>query len=762
MANTSNTDNTAIPNPSDSVQGLFATAESLEEVVRAYAKEHHFSVARRGYSNVRKGKNGDGLPTRIDLICDQGGKKDSQSMGLRATHTKKENNCPWKAKMVRTKAAGCQWAFEMYKDPDGAPLQHNHLATPRAESHSLHRRLSSTSRRQIEDSVRDNTSRPAILRASIRKATRGGERPTLKDINNIRQKVKRRMREGFTATQAFVRRLRDKAYWYNIRWANDDPSTNKPIAFFWTMPYCVKMWKQYPQVLSIDNTYKTNRFKMPFFSCTGQTSTGSVFNRAFGLVLDETYESCLWLVNCLAELREKIGAPQPTVVITDYDDAMKKALTATFPQTQQQICIFHINKNITGNVPRMWKRSDSEPSVSSKGDDIQDEDLDDEARGYLKGLNRWANKTPGSYSLPKYEDVPLTKEGLYALWEIVIYSPSLEQATDAWDLLVERFRTTQKVIVRYLSDTYIPCVQQWACSYTCRYRNYGVRTTSPTETNHKALKSFVLDGNADLLRLQTGIEELLESQEEDHELHISDDILKIRQEWIGRAYLGNLPGQVTRKALLLLNYQYKLASSYVPTPTRNKPPTIDRCTCDENGVRAHLGIYCYHEIYENIKLTRAYAEPLSLEGMDSFWYTERDILQDEPDLAILDPPIAVPKGRPPTGTVHTLKQALQRTAGRRASKQGGGLAPSQRRTRSHWEQESAPSTPIRPPRTPIRTRPARKRPADLPVVVPPTPSPPLEDCIRAAGTEVIEKRTELRAKPRIRPHLRMLRKRRDQ
>ncbi len=143
--------------------------------------------------------------------------------------------------MVRKKATGWQWAFEVYRSPEGETLQHNHGPTPQAESHHTHRRLCSTSQRQIEESVRDNTSRPAILRASIRKATRGKEKPTLKDINNIRQKVKRRMREGFTATQAFVQRLRNKAYWFKIRWANDDLSTNKPVAFFWTMPYSVNM-----------------------------------------------------------------------------------------------------------------------------------------------------------------------------------------------------------------------------------------------------------------------------------------------------------------------------------------------------------------------------------------------------------------------------------------------------------------------------------------------------------------------------------------
>lgn len=63
---------------------------------------------RTGTSNRRKGKKGDGLPTRIDLACDQGLKRASESIGIRTAHTKKAKNCPWKAKMIRTKANNWQ------------------------------------------------------------------------------------------------------------------------------------------------------------------------------------------------------------------------------------------------------------------------------------------------------------------------------------------------------------------------------------------------------------------------------------------------------------------------------------------------------------------------------------------------------------------------------------------------------------------------------------------------------------------------------
>ncbi|RYP19816.1 hypothetical protein DL766_008344 [Monosporascus sp. MC13-8B] len=255
---------TTIPNPPDNHLGTFKQLDDLESVLRVFAKAQSFNFVRRGSANPTKGKNGDGLPTRVDLRCDQCHPPRTISMGLRRTESKEAATCPWKAMMIRNRGSNWEWA--------------------------------------------------------IRKATGGRKRPTLKDINNIRLKIRKRIRKGITATQAFIRRLRTKVYYFKIRWENDDPTTNRPIAFFWAMPWCVKLWKKYPQVLSMDNTYKINRFKMPFFSCTGQTASGSVFNRTFALIGDETYESCKWVLSCMGRLRQKIGDAEPNVIITDFDN----------------------------------------------------------------------------------------------------------------------------------------------------------------------------------------------------------------------------------------------------------------------------------------------------------------------------------------------------------------------------------------------------------------------------------------------------------
>lgn len=80
------------------------------------------------------------------------------------------------------------------------------------------------------------------------------------------------------------------------------------------------MWKRHPYVLSCDNTYKTNRYHMPLFNVTGCSSTGSVFNMAFGLVPYETIEWFDWLFRALDELKVMIGAQLLNVIISDYDE----------------------------------------------------------------------------------------------------------------------------------------------------------------------------------------------------------------------------------------------------------------------------------------------------------------------------------------------------------------------------------------------------------------------------------------------------------
>jgi hypothetical protein len=64
------------------------------------------------------------------------------------------------------------------------------------------------------------------------------------------------------------------------------------------------MWKRFPEVLSLNNTYKTNRYQYPLFQITGQTCLKSVFNAAFGLIDNEQLNGFIFLITQLRHLAE--------------------------------------------------------------------------------------------------------------------------------------------------------------------------------------------------------------------------------------------------------------------------------------------------------------------------------------------------------------------------------------------------------------------------------------------------------------------------
>nr|CEG04031.1 unnamed protein product [Fusarium acuminatum CS5907] len=104
--------------------------------------------------------------------------------------------------------------------------------------------------------------------------------------------------------------------------------------------------QQFPEVISFNNTYNTNRFKLPLFQATGQTYLGSIFNAAFGLIDNERQEGFQFLSKSIRQLAEQHSIYQPDVIITDFNDQIKAALNNQFPDIQQQLYIHHINSNV--------------------------------------------------------------------------------------------------------------------------------------------------------------------------------------------------------------------------------------------------------------------------------------------------------------------------------------------------------------------------------------------------------------------------------
>lgn len=124
------------------------------------------------------------------------------------------------------------------------------------------------------------------------------------------------------------------------------------------------MWKKFPEVLGLDNTYKTNRFELHLFQATGVTDQKSLAKFAFGLINGEKEHLFQWICDRLDELRIEIGADTPEAIITDKEQTLCAALANTFPGAQQQLCIYHILANVRAKINTRWK--------DTEGDDYDD------------------------------------------------------------------------------------------------------------------------------------------------------------------------------------------------------------------------------------------------------------------------------------------------------------------------------------------------------------------------------------------------------
>ena len=136
------------------------------------------------------------------------------------------------------------------------------------------------------------------------------------------------------------------------------------VGLFWTFPWCEQQWKRFPWVLQADNTYKTNKYRLLLFQVIRVANTNQTFTACFGFIDNECEEGYRWLIQRFEALWASVDATLPGVFITDWEANIKTALTDVYGDTvQQQLCIFHINKNMVLNIKKKWKKPLAPASV---------------------------------------------------------------------------------------------------------------------------------------------------------------------------------------------------------------------------------------------------------------------------------------------------------------------------------------------------------------------------------------------------------------
>ncbi|KAL5172696.1 Protein FAR1-RELATED SEQUENCE 5 [Glycine soja] len=164
---------------------------------------------------------------------------------------------------------------------------------------------------------------------------------TIKQIYNARSAFRSSIKGSDLEMQHLMKLLQRHQYihWHRIK----DEDVVRYI--FWCHPDAVKLVNACNLVFLIDNTYKTNRYRLPLLDFVGVTPTGMTFSAGFAYLEGERVNNLVWALQCFRGLFLKRDA-LPGVIVTDRDQALMNAVKDVFPECTNLLCSFHINKNV--------------------------------------------------------------------------------------------------------------------------------------------------------------------------------------------------------------------------------------------------------------------------------------------------------------------------------------------------------------------------------------------------------------------------------
>jgi hypothetical protein len=164
-------------------------------------------------------------------------------------------------------------------------------------------------RRQIDSRVPPGAILNGLLLA--------GRSVDIKDIYNEKLKYKKEKLAGLTPTQALLKQRETyegpehEKYEYSFQL-----NGNRVSHLFFMHPDSIRMLQQHPNVILLDCTYKTNRFRMPMLHLTGVTSMNKNYELAYAFLPSEKDEDYLFVTEALKELCNRLHV-RPRVFITD-------------------------------------------------------------------------------------------------------------------------------------------------------------------------------------------------------------------------------------------------------------------------------------------------------------------------------------------------------------------------------------------------------------------------------------------------------------
>nr|XP_011470682.1 PREDICTED: protein FAR1-RELATED SEQUENCE 5-like [Fragaria vesca subsp. vesca] len=322
----------------------FKTMEEAESFYYAYAKVMGFGV-RQNYkrlSTITPGKI-----TSLRLVCSAQGQRDVERMTnkKRVHRQKKETrfNCPclFKVRYFNNIDAYVVVGFITHHTHPLAQAHERCLLTPHISVQDSHVALATSMQRV--------SVKPCHTYEYIVNRSRGFQQVgfTIKDLYNKLDSKRREilLESDAEAALAYMRgKVATDSHFY-CKFSIDED--NRLANMFWRDSNCLHDYTSFGDVLVFDSTYKTNPYGKPLVLFVGSNNHLSTTVFGFGLLIDETIESYIWLLETFIL---SMNNQKPIAILTDGDQAMRRAIEAVLLGCPHRLCTWHVSKNARNHL----------------------------------------------------------------------------------------------------------------------------------------------------------------------------------------------------------------------------------------------------------------------------------------------------------------------------------------------------------------------------------------------------------------------------
>uniref|UniRef100_A0A8H7K5T0 MULE transposase domain-containing protein n=1 Tax=Bionectria ochroleuca TaxID=29856 RepID=A0A8H7K5T0_BIOOC len=530
----------------------YGSREALHTAINAWA-------APRGYAFVTgKSKKTESGRRIVFFSCDRGGAPPNSSNARRRMTTTRRTGCQFS---VLAKEALDKTMWRLAHRPGREFAHHNHEPSTNLSAHPVHRQLSHADRSTINNLANAGVA-PKEIRSYLRQNTQS--RATQQDIYNCIAQGKRDQQKGQSTIHALANELEAEGFWSRIRFDQDGRVT----AVLFAHPESLAYLKSYPDILILDCTYKTNKYKMPLLDIVGVDACQRSFCIAFAFLGGEEEKDYVWALDRLRSMYEACGARMPSVILTDRCLACMNAVSHCFPAAVSLLCLWHANKAVLRYC---------QPSFMRHNNAFEEP----------QGHQEWKD--------------------FYGKWHELLASTNEETFEDRLQQLKDRYTSAHVREVAYIIETWLDLhKKKLVKAWVDQHLHFENVVTSRGEGIHQLIKKYLDTSQLDLFEAWRAIKLAILNQVAELRANQAKQQVRTPIELSGSLY-SIIRGWVSHEALRKVEAQRK----------RLQQDRLPACT----GVfSATLGLPCAHVIEPLMRQE----QPLQLQHFHTHWHLQRE------------------------------------------------------------------------------------------------------------------------------------------